>query len=105
MLCRCFHKDISQQDGISKQLFETHDTILQKSLGTDAGADANPSGTTEKSFEAYNTCSTSVPNMALWLCPCICVQPHNNEAQIYFIFLGTDLSFGWIGFFFFFLFK
>lgn len=103
MLCGCLHKDISQQDGTSKRLFEICDTVLQKSLGTDAGAAASPSGTTEKSFKAYKTCSTSVPNMASWLCLCICVKPHNNEAQIYFISLGTHLLGSWVGIFFFFV--
>lgn len=87
---RCLRKGISQQDGTANSRLNP-DTVLQKSLGTDAGADASPAGTTEKSFKAYKTCSTSVPSTASWLCLCICAKPHSNEAQIYFVSLGTHL--------------
>lgn len=39
VLGRCLHKEIRQQDGTSKRLFEIHDAIPQNPLGTDAGAD------------------------------------------------------------------
>lgn len=104
MLCRCLHEDPSQEDGPSKGLFEIRGTALQKSLGTDAGADASPSGTTEKSFKAYKACSTSVPNVASWLCLCICVKPQDIQAHIYFISPGTHLFQGWVGSFFIFIF-
>lgn len=95
-LCRCLHMDISHQDGISKWLFESCEAVLRQSLGGSAGASGSPPGTAKKSFKAYKTCSTSVPNTKLCCFISASVGSHITMRHRSILFPWAHIFFSWL---------